>query len=88
MEEVDRLEQNTARAIAERLVPQATVPMHTAGDQADFNRARKEHERRIEQRKQQVSDAVTALLDTNNATRPASLVDAIARARQRLAVSK
>jgi hypothetical protein len=88
VQEIDRIEHDTARMIADRLLPEARVPFHTAGDQADLNRARNEHAKLVEQRNAHITEAAAEMLASTNVKRPRALDDALARARQRLAVSK
>jgi hypothetical protein len=88
LEDLARLEHDTAKLIADRCLPLARMPSYLAGDQADFNRARKEHVKLVEQRNATITEVVAELVATNNLKRPSALVEAIARARQRLAVSK
>jgi hypothetical protein len=74
--------------IADRLLPDARVPFHTAGDQADLNRARNEHAKLVEQRNAHIAEAAAEILAVTNLKRPRALQEAITRAQQRLAVSQ
>jgi hypothetical protein len=86
LEQVERLEHDTARMIADRILPEARIPFHTAGDQADLNRAGKEHAKLIEQRNAHITEAAAELVATNNAKRPKALDEVLANARHRLRV--
>jgi hypothetical protein len=86
LEEFERIEHDTAKMIADRILPQARMPAHIASDQADLNRARAEHAKLVEQRNQNITEATRELAASITVKRPASLVEALARARQRIEV--
>ena len=86
LEELNRIEHDAARMLADRMLAEARLPFHNAGDQDALIRARKEHAKLIEQRTAQVNEAVAEMLASNTAKRPAALTEAIAAAQQRIAV--
>jgi hypothetical protein len=86
--ELERFERDTARMIADRILPDARVPSYVGGDVADQLRARAEHAKLIELRNTHISEAVSELLAICSVKRPKALTEAIARAQQRLDVSK
>jgi hypothetical protein len=87
LEELERFEHDTARIIADRMLPHPRLS-YLAGDQADFMRARAQHAKDTEQRNAHIAEAVAELVAVNNLKRPAALTEAIRAAQQRLQVSK
>jgi hypothetical protein len=87
LQNLDRIERDTAHEIVNRILPDARMPVHDAGDQDALIRARAEHNKLIEQRNAHVQAAVQELLGIT-VKRPRALQDAVARAQQRLAASE
>jgi hypothetical protein len=86
LEQLDRVERDAAREIADRMIREARGPAFDPSDVDDRKRSEAEKARRIEQRNGHVAEAVAEMLASNNVRRPKALEAAIARAQQRIAV--
>lgn len=84
--ELEALEATTARALADRLLPEVRVP-YEANDQDALVRAKAEKAKLVERRRRHVESAAQELLaDTDGLRRPAALEQALVDARHRLRV--